>query len=257
MTELPHQIPHSERKSDTEGIDIPGLSLSLSLPPSPHPACSFNNENEIDADSNNHRFDESKTCALNTKVQNTPTGGKNDNDDKCLNLLNPFSLELEEETTCLKREECLDQSLCTNKPLANEATDPTTSPINAVSISTPKDSYKSDGSCSVQDCFEDVNTLPSSRLDKVIHHEPIEESLYSTSPQEKEKQSPRTDNGSSRFIKTTQSPGIGREQPFDIPSDEVEALKGILDLEPGDLEESQLAASDQTAPVPQLTRHAQ
>ena len=268
LAEVQHEIPstgdNETKEDDAKSVDtcIPGLALSQSLPPSPHPVCPCNNENETaDSDENaaSHINHSNEAISItDADLEGMKTSSENNTDDKYLNLLNPFSLELEEEIMCSSGEERRDRSPHTNTSLVTGATKPNISPIAATST----DSHRNDTYYGVQQgCVQDTSVLPSSRLDQAIHHEPIEESFYSTSSQEKEKQTTCTDNGSSSQIEDTQSLVAvgGPDLPLIRATDEVEALKEMVDLRAADLEESQLvvtAVGDQTAPSPQLTPHA-
>ena len=185
----------------------------------------------------------------------TSTHSENDVDDKYLNLLNPFSLDLEEEI-CTKGGERHNQSLHTNSALAAGATNPMISPTIATSTHAI-DSHRNDVYNDVQGCLGEAGVLPNSRLEQAIQHEPIEESFYSTSSQKKEKQTTCTkdnDSSPSENKDMQSSPSrVGGGSSSNGSTDEVEALKELVDLEPGDLEESQLVVSasltgDQTAP---------
>ena len=271
LTELQHEIPSNNATKDNaeSGTIIPGLTLSQSLPLSPHSSCPCDIENEKVADSNKPTVDDINTLgeAMPSDAEDRPMQGENDMDDKCLNLLNPFSLDLDEEISCSKGSggEHHDGSLhTTNISLADGATNPTVSPTTAIVISTPAtDSHRNVGCNKVQGYVEDAGALPSSRLDQAIEHEPIEESFYSTFSQEKEEQTTYTEDNGSSLSQTNdiKSSSGARGSPFNKSTNEVEALKELVDLEPADLEESQLVVTsftgDQTAPSPhiELTPH--
>lgn len=267
LTELQHEIPsNKETEDNAENVTtIPGLALSQNLPLSPRPSYPCNNETEEVADSNKHVVDN-----VNTLDETIPSGAEDrqsrsrhsetDVDDKCLNLLNPFSLDLNKEISCSKRSggehhDGYGSPHTTNIALADGATDPTVSPTTAMVIATRAiDSHRNVGDNKIQGCMKNTGVLPNSRLDQAIEYEPIEESFYNMSSQEREKQTTCTeDNGSSPSpIKDIKSPLGSGGSPFNKSTDEVEALKELVDLEPGDLEESQLAVTsltgDQTAP---------
>lgn len=266
LTELPEEFPTDMKTmDDTESVaDIPGLALSQSLPPSPHPACPCDNENNTVADpiiptiAPMNGVDE---AVHSDTAEDRQTSSENDVEDKCLNLLNPFSLELDEEISCTKGGECCDhQSPHTNTALAAGATTPTISPT--ISIFTRSiDNHRNDVYSGVGGCIEDVGVLPNSCLEQAIQHEPIEESFYSTASQKKEKQCTSTRDSDSCSLSQnkdilslpSQIEGGSGGTPLNDPCGEVEALEELVDLEPGDLEESQqlVGASltgDQTAP---------
>ena len=222
-------------------------------------------------DSNIHATDHVKSpgeaVSSGAEERETSARSENDVDDKCLNLLNPFSLDVDEEISCTKGGECHDQSPHTNTALAAGATNPMISPTIATSTHAI-DSHRNDVYNGVQGCLADTGVLPNSCLEQTIQHEPIEESFYSMSSQKKEKQTTRTkDNDSSpsqnKDIQSSPPEAGGGSPSNRSTDDEVEALKELVDLEPGDLEESQLMVSasltgDQTAPSThvQLTPHS-
>lgn len=239
-----------------------------------------------------------ETLLLDVEDNQTHTCTRSENainadDDKCLNLLNPFSLDTEEETSCTRGErECHGQSPHTNSALAAGAMNPAIScptiPTSAHATDSHRNADYYNGmhaqlqqgySCVAEEDAATGVLLPNSRLAELaIHQEPIEESFYSSTPsQKKEKQSTLScleddSDSSPPQNKDIQLSGVqvggGSPIPLNDSTDDVEALKELEDLGVDDLEEgsqlvvsASLSAIDQTAPststhVQLLTPHS-
>ena len=172
-------------------------------------------------------------------------------------------MELDEETIlCTEGGECHEQSPHTNTALNTGDTNPMISPTISTSIHTTGN-HRSGAHIvynGVEGCVADTGVLPNSRLEQAIQQESIEESFYSTSSQEKEKQSTCAQDNDSTCSRSlnkdipSQSQAIGGDMAaLNECHDEMEVLKELVGLEVGDLEESQLMVSaspmgDQTAP---------
>ena len=171
-------------------------------------------------------------------------------------------MELDEEIiSCTEGGECHDQSPHTNTALNTGDTNPAISPTISASIHSTGNHRNGAHTAhnGVGGCVADTGVLPNSRLEQTIQHEPIEESFYSTTSQEKEKQSTSAQDNDSTCSRSqnkdipSSSQAIGGDVALNGCHDEVEVLKELVDLEVGDLEESQLLVSvsptgDQTAP---------